>query len=254
MALGSSARVPISRRMVAFDSVNSDDVLPLVWASLLTVLVAGPWLAPGYVFGTDWPGPRRFDYPIGVPSWAPISALLAVASSLFGGEVAAKLFIFAFIFAAGLFAYRAVPVGGFVARAGASTIYVLNPFVYGRIHYGQWFVLAGYALLPWVAIRLRELLLHPGVKPGLLLALCLTVIGILSTHLFLVSGVLFTTLLVTHIIAATKQLDYLRRIGPSLLVAGVATLIASSYWMVPLLFGRGQIANTVASISSGDLK
>src|SRR6266851_3777770 len=175
MALGSSARVPISRRIVGFDSVNSDQVLPLLWAGLLTVLIAGPWLAPGYLFGTDWPGPRRFDYPTGLPNWAPISALLAVASSLVSSEVAAKLFILAFLFAAGLFAYRAVPVGGFVAGAAASTIYVLNPFVYGRIHYGQWFVLAGYALLPWVAIRLRELLLHPGVKTGLLLALCLTV-------------------------------------------------------------------------------
>ena len=55
MALDSAARVPISRRMVGFDIVNSDRALPLLWAAFLTLVVAAPWLLPGYLFGTDWP-------------------------------------------------------------------------------------------------------------------------------------------------------------------------------------------------------
>src|SRR5712692_8000575 len=157
MALGSAARVPISRRLVGFDLVNSRRALPIVWAAFLTLLVAGPWLAPGYLFGTDWPGPRRFDFPTSLPSWAPLSALLAVASSVVGSELVAKLFILAVFFAGAALAYRCAPVDGFVGGAAASTVFILNPFVYGRLHYGQWFVLAGYAALPWFVLRLRRL-------------------------------------------------------------------------------------------------
>jgi hypothetical protein len=254
MALGSAARVPISRRMVSLDTVNSARALPLLWAAFLTAVVAAPWLLPGYLFGTDWPGPRRFDFPTVLYSWAPLQAVFSVVAGTVGSEATGKLFVLGLLFLAGLMAFRAAPIDGFVPRAVASAIYVFNPFVFGRLHYGQMFVLAGYALLPWVAIRLRQLFAQPDVKTGLLLALALTLVGIPSSHVFLVSGVFVAAILLTQLIAADKRLEFVSRVGPSLLLAGGATVVASSYWAAPLVLGRGQIASTVAGITSGDLK
>ncbi len=227
---------------------------PVLWAIFLTLLVAAPWLPAGYIFGTDWPGPRRFDFPTVLSSSAPLETMLAAVSRVANGELTGKLFVFGLLFAAALMAFRAAPVDGFVPRAVASTLYVFNPFVFGRLHYGQLFVLGGYALLPWVAIRLRALLVQPTVKTGLLLALSLALVGVVSTHTFLIAGALVTALLVTHLFAAAKPFDYLFRAGRSVVIAAVATLVVSSYWIVPLLLGRGPIAQAVGGFPTTDLR
>jgi hypothetical protein len=246
MALGSAARVPISRRLVGFNLVNSQRALPMVWAAFLTLLVGGPWLAPGYLFGTDWPGPRRFDYPTSLPSWAPLSALLALASSVVGSELVGKMFILAVLFAGAALAYRCAPIDGFVGGAAASTIFMLNPFVYGRLHYGQWFVLAGYAALPWFALRLRRLVAEPKPIMALGAGISLTVVGVLSEHMFLVALLVFGAVSVAYLAASRRRMQLL----VILMLAAAITLVASAYWIVPLLLGRGPEAATLAGIGT----
>jgi hypothetical protein len=224
-----------------------------VGAIVLTLLIAGPWLETGFIFGTDWPAPRRFDFPTVLSNSAPLDTLLAVVSRLTTGELTGKLFVFGFLFTAALVAFRAAPIDGFVPRAVASTIYVFNPFVFGRLHYGQLFVLTGYALLPWVATRLRAMLVQPSFKAGLLLGISLALVGVASAHTLLISGVLVAALLVATLAAARGRLEYLKKLGSSLVVAVFATLAMSAYWLVPLVLGRGPVAHAVAGISSADL-
>src|SRR5207249_3305975 len=92
--------------------------------------------------------------------------------------------------AAGLGAYRALPVGGFLPRAIATLIYIVNPFVYGRIHYGQFALIAGYALVPWIAPQLLRAMEHPMLRRGLIVAVELTALGILDLHLLMPAGLL----------------------------------------------------------------
>src|SRR5207244_7668105 len=120
-------------------------------AGFLTLLIAAPWLVPGYIFGTDWPGPRHFDFPNTISSSVLLQIAIAAFAKVLSSEIIGKLLIVGGLFVAALAAFRAVPVEGFVARAAAATIYICNPFVYGRLHYGQIFLLAGYAILPWIA-------------------------------------------------------------------------------------------------------
>src|SRR5438445_1021368 len=162
--------------------------LPLLWPGFLTLLIAGPWLLPGYIFGTDWPGPRRFDFPTSVASSAPLSAGLAAVSWVIGGEVTGKLFVLSILFAAGALTYRSLPSGGFVPRAMATTAYLINPFVYGRLQYGQLFLLAAYAALPWTAARFRLFLNEPRVRTALVVAVAFTLIGIGSEHVLVMAS------------------------------------------------------------------
>ena len=218
---------------------SSDRATPVLWASFLTLIVAGPWLRSGYLFGTDWPGPRRFDFPSDLSSSAPLQEALAAFARVASAEWTSKAFVLCFLFVAALTAYCAVPAKGFIPRAVGSTVYLLNPFVFGRLHYGQLYLLAGYALLPWVAIWLRRLLDDPGPIAALVLGLSVAIIGVATVHLVLVAAALGGALVLTHVIAATSRLQYLKRIGPSLLVAAGAMLIASAYWLLPLTLGRG---------------
>ena len=253
MALGSAARVPISRRLVGFDIAKSDRGLLVLWAAFLTAVVAGPWLLPGYLFGTDWPGPRRLDFPTSLYSAAPLQAALAAISMEVGSEATGKLLVLGSLLAAAALSYRAVPLGGFVPRAAAATVYMLNPLVYGRLHYGQLFLLAGYAVLPWVAIRLRVLFLEPTARSALLAAVSVALLGVLDLHLFFVSSVLAASLFLAYVFARGNRIEYLKRLVPWVVLAAGSTFAASAYWVVPNLTGRGREGATLAGIGTNAL-
>ena len=98
-------------------------------------------------------------------------------------------------------------------RAAAATLYVVNPFVYGRLHYGQLFLLAAYAALPWALLRFRRLLVEPGLRSSLGAAAGFTLLGILSPHILLMAGLLAAILYLAHLIGAEGKLSYLRQSG-----------------------------------------
>ncbi|TMC54758.1 MAG: hypothetical protein E6J20_02145 [Chloroflexi bacterium] len=227
--------------------------LAFLWAAFLTALIAGPWLLPGYLFGTDWPGPRRFEFPSSASSEMVLYAVLALASRVLGGELTSKLFVLGALFASAALAYRAVPSKGFLSGAAAATIYVANPFVYGRLHYGQFFVLAAYAALPWMALRLRRLVGEPGVGTALVAALSLAVLGVLSLHFLLIAGVLYVAVVVAYVLAARPMLPYLKRLVAPLVIMFLAVFAASAYWVVPLLRGTNSEGARLAGIGLGDL-
>ncbi|HEV2035671.1 MAG TPA: hypothetical protein VGU71_16010 [Candidatus Dormibacteraeota bacterium] len=182
-----------------------------------------------------------------------MQAALATVSRITSGETTGKLFVFGVLFVAAMTAYRLLPAGGFVPRAIASVVYVVNPFVYGRLHYGQLFLLAGYAALPWVALGLRRLFLKPDLATALLAAASVVLLGIASLHLLLVAGLIGATLLVTHTAAAKRRLVYMKRIAPALGLTVGVSLAASSYWVIPLLRGSGPEGSLLAGIGAEQL-
>ncbi len=227
--------------------------VPALWAGFLTVLVAAPWLAPGYIFGTDWPGPRRFDFPNVTSSSVVLQITLALADKVVTAELAAKFLILGSFFLAALTSYRALPLGTFAPRAVAAVLYTVNPFVYGRLQYGQLLVLAGYAVLPWVATRMRLLVLEPKVHTAVLAALALTVLSVLDLHLLVPAAALMGALSIIHAWAERRNPDFLVRLARQLGVTVAVTLVASAYWLIPLAMGRGPEAQVVSRIGQADI-
>jgi hypothetical protein len=252
MALASAVRLPESQRAERVDLASSPYVA-FLWAAFLTAVVAGPWLLPGYLFGTDWPGPRRFEFPTSVSSEVVLYAVLALTSGVVGAELTGKLLVLGLLFASAALAFRAVPAKGFLPGAVAATIYVINPFVYGRLLYGQFFVLAAYAVLPWVALRLRRLVVEPGVGTALLAALSLALLGVLSLHFLFIAAVLYVAIVAAYVLAARPMLPYLKRVVAPLGLAFLAALVASAYWLIPLLRGADSEGVRLVAIGVGDV-
>ncbi|TDC42300.1 hypothetical protein [Micromonospora sp. KC213] len=130
---------------------------PEVLLGLGVVLaILGPVLGRGYLLRYDLvfvPDP-----PFGATVWgsgselprAVPSELLAVGlSRLLPADVAEKLLLAGCLASAAVGAARLTPVLHPMARVAAGLGYVWNPWVYGRLHLGQWAILAGYAALPW---------------------------------------------------------------------------------------------------------
>jgi hypothetical protein len=226
---------------------------PFLWAGAVTLIIAGPWLLPGYLFGTDWPGPRHIDFPNALTNAVGPFAVLALISHVLSGELATKLLLVGCIFVAATTAYRALPWGGFVPRAIASLVYLMNPFVYGRLHYGQVFLIAGYAILPWVMTRVRLLLSEPELGAALLLTASLFVLGALDLHLLLAAVTLLAAMVVAYLALRAHESGYVRRLARGLLVSIGVSVVASAYWLIPLAIGKSPEATALAHIGTADL-
>lgn len=116
---------------------------------------------------------------------------------------------------------------------------------------GQFAVLLGYALLPWLARRLYVLWHHPTATHAFITGMLIALIGILSIH----SLGLVSILAVTGLIAGIWNKPFpdalrLRAIVITVLIA----VLASSYWLIPLLLGQGQTALSVAQFGPQDTK
>src|SRR5207237_8463210 len=129
MALVSDMRAPISERRPYWNLLYAELARSLLWAGFLTLLVAGPWLLPGYLFGTDWPGPRHFGPSNSVGSALPLEAAMAGLAWAVSGEVTGKLLILGSLFAAGALAYRPGPTGVCLTRAAACSVSPVTSFV-----------------------------------------------------------------------------------------------------------------------------
>jgi hypothetical protein len=228
-------------------------LIPVLWVGSLTLLIVGPWLQPGYIFSTDFAGPRHYAFPDGPASYAALQIALRGAALALPADIVGKLLIVLILAGAGLTAYRAVPSGDFPPRAVASVVYMFNPFVYDRLAYGQLTVLAGYAVLPWVASSVRRQLVEPSLRTALVTASVLTLIGILDIHLALIAAVLAGVLTLAHLATQRWSWANVARLVGFLLVSAIVALAASAYWLVPLLAGLGPEARTLAQVSTSDL-
>ena len=253
MALSQAARALNSSRAPGLTWKLRDRSSGAVWAAFLTVVIASPWVQVGYIFGTDWPGPRRFDWPTAVSSLAPIQVILDSLSRIMSAQLTGKLFVFALLFIAAFLAFRAVPTDGFVPKAAGAALYVFNPFVFGRLHYGQFYLLAGYALLPWAAIRLRELCARPRWRAGVLLGVSASLVAVFTVHLLLVFAVLAAVVAASYVVAVKDRAVYVKRLLTALASAGATAILLCSYWAIPFLLGRGVEAAVIGGTSTGQL-
>lgn len=140
--------------------------LPWFLGALVSVVVLGPALGPGYVLRYDMVFVPDLSLATvlagadGFPRAMPSDAVVAALSLVLPGDVVQSLALAA-VFVLGFVGAFRIPAGavraaggpdvvGAVAGAAAGLSYVWNPFVAERLLLGQWAVLLGYAGLPWV--------------------------------------------------------------------------------------------------------
>ncbi|WP_141002866.1 hypothetical protein [Nocardioides humi] len=138
----------------------------LAVTAAVTVVVLGPLLAGGgyWLFGDMVFVPRQpwksawLGLDGSLPRAVPMDALVSLATHVVPGGVVQRLLLAGGLLAGGLGVARLVADQRWYARAAAITLFCWNPWVHERLLIGQWAILLGYLLLPWVAraaLRLR---------------------------------------------------------------------------------------------------
>ena len=144
--------------------------LPTLVSFAVALTVLGPALGRGVVIAYDmpWaPEPRLTPFALGVgtpaPRAVPSDAVAAVLGMVLGSSLTQKLVLVAVLVLVGTGAAallrEVVPGAGALAGSASATTAIWCAFVAERLVVGQWTVLLGYAVLPWViraVIRSRE--------------------------------------------------------------------------------------------------
>jgi hypothetical protein len=208
--------------------------LPLSWALLLTLLLLGPALAPGFVLVRDvvWVPdlalrPDTLGLGSALPRAVPSDAVVAVLDEVVPGMLLQKLVLLGSLLGAGTGA-AALVGGGLAGRLAAVSVAIWNPFVVERLAMGHWPVVLGYAAVPWLAVAGRRTALTgsiPAWAPLVLLA------GSLSANAGLVSAaVLLVTALSAGVRRSTTVVLVLLVVGANApwLVAGLAHASAAT--------------------------
>lgn len=145
------------------------------YALALSLVVAAPLLAPGYLLLRDavsTPRSHLSDSALGLTEAAPRALpqdfAVVLASSFLDGGVVVKILLVAGLFLAGWGAARlaaqVLPEAGVAGQCVAVTIAIWNPYVAERLLQGHWSLVVGYGCLPWVAatmLRLRTSMATP---------------------------------------------------------------------------------------------
>ena len=225
----------------------------------LAVIIMGPLLAPGYILTLDMAWLPHLAWPSVVDNSYVPQAALHILNLVLPSWVIQKLVLLAIFFLAGLGVHRLAQLGfeaeargwGRVAPYVAGILYTVNPFTYERLMAGQWLVLVGYALLPWFVVSLWSFRKNPSRRTSLIVAAWATAVGVFSVHMvFFIAIIAVVSVLVAAV--GPKQARLRRKwLSFGALAFGV-TLLASSYWIIPMALGTSHQAQEIATFTSSD--
>ncbi|MDH4178366.1 MAG: hypothetical protein OEV72_12375, partial [Thermoleophilia bacterium] len=201
--------------------------------------VAGPLLAPGLVLAVDLnivPHPHLATMYWGLAQGThegalnrlPLDALFVGLGRVGMVGVGEKALLLAIVFLSGYGMHRAAPSRGEVGRYFAGVLYAVNPFVFERLYTGQWFLLLGYALLPFAFTAFAGALAGRRRDFWRFVALAVAV-GVASPHMFALLAVLCCAAL----LAASARARRRRAILRTALAAAAAVVLPSLYWLLP---------------------
>jgi len=222
--------------------------------TLVALAILAPLLLPGFILTLDMVFTPHLAMPDHITSSYLFHATLHILNTVIPSEIIEKVILLAILLLSMIGLHRLVRELPYPQRDGewgiyiASVFFAVNPFTYSRFMAGQYAVLLGYALLPWLARLLLVFGRRPQLRGALKLGGLLTIIGIVSIHTLGLAAVL---VMIAGLLGCRRRAhwaSYIRFGGTAVVLA----LILSSYWMVPLLAGKGSTAQTISSFTVAD--
>lgn len=233
----------------------------LVYLSLALAVML-PMLLPGYILTLDMAFTPELRMPEQMSSSYLFHAALHYLNFVLPGDVIQKIMLLAILLLSGLGMYALMRhiqnskdgAGGFAewGAYAAGALYMINPFVYSRFMAGQYAVLLGYALLPFFVRALLRFFAVPTLQRSLAASAWLVGIGIVSLHTLGLAAVVTVASLAVFAWRYRSN-SRITMAAISYGIAGVlAFVVASGYWLIPLLAGSSNQGQAVAQFTGSD--
>lgn len=231
-----------------------------LWYLTLSLLVFGPLLKPGYILTLDMVFTPAIRMPTADTNSYLLQAALHAANYAIPSYVVEKLLLVGILLLAGMGMHRLMltfavkfdryqRIGAYVA----GTLFVINPFTYDRLMAGQYDVLFGFALLPWFTSTLVTFLKQPTKRDSVILAVWAVIISIVSIHSIGFIAILAAIATILAFRQHHKDTVWLHKLFSLGLLSLSLFVLASCYWLVPLIIGHGNTAASISSFSASDM-
>lgn len=231
---------------------------PYIFFALVTLAVMLPLFKPGFILTLDMVFTPHVRLPGQVTSSYLFYAALHVLNFVIPVDVLQKLILASITFLSGIGGYTLVKraaghdkepnPGAYVA----GLLYIVNPYTYDRFMAGQFAVLLGYCLLPFVAMQLLALAQRPTWRRSIGFGLLLTVVGVVSIHTLGLVAVLVCVVIASTIWQYRERSARLAYFAVAVMLGIGVFLILSAYWLVPTLAGTNSTAHALAGFTAGD--
>jgi hypothetical protein len=229
---------------------------------LVTGAIMLPLLMPGYILTLDAVFTPRIPAPSSLSSDYLWQWLLHILNVVVPSQLIEKAIFIAIPLLAGIGMHQLLDwlrerlgpsVKTFVWRPAlyvGGLLYTVNPFTYDRFMAGQYGVLLGYALLPFIVRLLLAFAEKPTMRQGIHAALLAVLISVLSLPTVGEIVLLALCILACAVWQRRKQSDVLRKYAMYSAAMLVLFVVLSSYWLAPALAGKGAIASQVAAFTA----
>lgn len=236
--------------------------MPVIYIAV-AMFILWPLLGSGYILTLDMVFAPKLTLPEVVTSSYLLHVSLYLLNLIIPSDVIQKLMLLTILVLSGIGMHRLMdflqtlgtPVTVTASRWAAyasGLLYIVNPFTYSRFMAGQYSVLLGYAFLPFFVVSLLRFLRSPSLKTTLILSAWIIGISVVSIHTL---GIAFVVGLVALIQAAWRHRSrrgWLGKLAKYTAAMAVIFLVASSYWLLPLLQGNGPTAASIATFQTSD--
>jgi hypothetical protein len=223
-----------------------------VWLEFsgLALIILLPLLLPGYILTLDLVFAPHVPAPDITASSFLLEGILWLLYRVLPGDIVEKLVLFGSLLIAGVGMYAFIQV---LPRPQVTTytwrlmsyiagiFYTVNPFIYARIMAGQWMIVLGYALLPFFLVSIIQFLRSPSLKTSLIVAAWMIAISTVSLHYI---GIAFILGIICVMLFSKRTL--LAAYSKWGAVAFGVWMTANLYWIVPLLVGNNEAAQSIS--------
>lgn len=220
---------------------------------VLALLIMGPMLGSGFVLALDMVFTPKLPVAHGMSNTWLFEWVLHLVNFLLPGQVIEKLLIFIILFICGLGMHRLIETESSWPKYFGGLFYTINPFTYERWLAGQYLIVAGYALLPWLVKSLINFVNHPSNRTAAVLALWYSLLAMLSIHIFVMAVLIGIIFIVIFSIGRVSELSYRKKLLKWSGLALIATLFINSFWLIGVIRGTSSISQTINSIGPHDL-
>ncbi len=232
----------------------------VVYASL-TLLILSPLLKPGYILTVDMVFAPTIPVPETTDSSFPLYLLLHYINYAIPSWVIQKLLLFLVFFCAGLGAHKLMEY--FTSRQNSKVagqwpyyffgaLYMWNSLVYTRFMAGQYILLLGYALLPFLIRSAWMFFNNPTLKNAAKLTFITLLISIVSLHTLGLALILLGCVGAVCGWQHRHEKQWWQTIVKYSSLITLLLLAASSYWLLPLLSGHGRTADIISGFTATD--
>ena len=244
----------ISRVKGGFVRSRIRNVVGTYWPYVvLAVVIMGPLLTGGYILTLDMVFGPNITIPSATTASFAFYAALKAVSFIIPVWVLQVALLFGIFVLSGVGMHRLIASmrpeqseDWTIAAYFAGILFVVNPFVYSRFMAGQFAVLLGYMLLPFITKAFIQLYKEPSKEQAIRVGLYGTLIGIVSIHTL---GLVALIALVTAAFFVRKNYKHVLTYAS---IAIALFVVLSSYWIVPFAMGSSDQSQQVAAFTGHD--